>query len=144
MIAGAVFAAVLGSFTGVYGLRLLFTEREGSARLFGVLMLVVAAMFAFVLVYSVRRGRWMLVYDRGESGRSGEIIKHGKRLPAERVRALSTRTAGGGAMPRRIVVAELHDGSFEALGPSGVSTWPDHWGQNAATWMGLPFRRGTD
>jgi hypothetical protein len=47
-------------------------------------------------------------------------------------------------MPQRIVVAELHDGTFETVGPSGVSTWPDHWGQQAATWMGLPFRRSAE
>lgn len=142
IIAGIVFAVVLASFTGVYGVRLLLTETDLKAKAFGVLMLVVSAVFSSILVYSARRGRWLLVYDRGEPGRPGEIIYRGKRLPADRVRALSTRIAGGGSMPSRIVVAELHDGSFETLGPSGVSTWPDHWAQNAATWMGLPFRRG--
>ena len=43
-------------------------------------------------------------------------------------------------MPQRVVVAEMDDGTFEMLGPSGVSTWPDHWGQQAADWMGLPFQ----
>jgi hypothetical protein len=50
--------------------------------------------------------------------------------------------ASGGRMPRRVVVAELHDGTRELLGPEGVLTWADHWAQQAATWMGLPFKRG--
>jgi hypothetical protein len=142
MIAGIVFGVVIGGFAGVYGVWLLVTENDLSSKLFAVLMLLVAAVFAAILIHSARRGRWMLVYDRGEPGRPGEIIVQGKRLPAERVRAFSTKSSGGGTMPTRTVVAELHDGSVEILGPSGVSTWSDHWGQHAATWMGIPFRRG--
>jgi hypothetical protein len=110
---------------------------------FACLVLLVGGLFTWVLWYSARRGRWMIVYDRGGAGAPGEI-RHGggKRLPVARVRCLSTRHAGGSiALPHRTVVAELHDGTFEVLGPSGVSTWPDHWGQQAANWMGLPFRR---
>jgi hypothetical protein len=145
MIAGGVFATVFAVGGLGYGGRLLLTETEWSARVFGVLCLAVGALFAAVLGSCVRRGRWMIVYDRGGGvGGLGEIRYRGKRLPAERVRSLSTRHAGGSAgMPQRTMVAELHDGTFEVLGPSGVSTWPDHWGQQAATWMGLPFRRST-
>ena len=141
MIAGIIFGVVIGGYAGVYGVRLLVAENDPSSKVFGVLMLLVATLFGAILLYSARRGRWMLVYDRGEPGRPGEILYQRKRLPAERVRGFSTRGAGG-SMPRRTVVAELHDGSVEVLGPSGVSTWADHWGQHAATWMGLPFRQG--
>ena len=141
MIAGVVFGVVIGGYAGVYGVRLLITENEPSSKVFGVLMLVVATLFAAIMLHSARRGRWMLVYDRGEPGRPGEILYQGKRLPAERVRGFSTKGIGG-TTPKRTVVAELHDGSVEMLGPSGVSTWADYWGQHAATWMGLPFRSG--
>jgi hypothetical protein len=143
MIAGAVFGTVFAVGGLGYGGWLLLTQTEWSARAFSCLMLLVGAVFTYVLGSCARRGRWMIAYDRGGPGVPGEIRHGGKRLPAERVRCLSTRPAGG-SMPRRIVVAELHDGTFETLGPSGVSTWPDHWAQQAANWMGLPFRRSTN
>jgi hypothetical protein len=81
----------------------------------------------------------MIVYDRGGPGVPGEIRLNGKRLPLESVRCLSTRSAGG-STPRHMVVAELHDGKYEALGAIGFYTWTVQFGQQAATWMGLPFR----
>jgi hypothetical protein len=144
MIAGVVFAVVLGLSAGGYGGWLLLTQTTVIAWAFAGLMFVVAAVFAFVLCYSARRGRSMIVYDRGQPGAPGEIRYDGKHLPAERVRSLSTRPFGSSPMPRHVVVAELHDGTFEVLGPSGVSTWPAHYGQQAATWMGLPFRHLTE
>jgi hypothetical protein len=138
MIAGVVFAVAIGVPAGLYGGWLVLTGPELSARAFGGLMLVVAAVFGSVLWYSARRGRWMIVYDRGEAGRPGEIRCRERRIPAERVRGISTRVAG---RSDRTVIAELHDGTVEVLGPSGVSTWPAHWGQRAASWMGLPFRQ---
>ena len=103
-------------------------------------MLVVAGVFAFLPWLVLRRGRWMVVYDRGEPGVPAEIRYNGKRLPAERVRSFSTRATSGSSMPRSTVVAELHDGTYEALGPICASTWTAHYAQQAATWMGLPFR----
>jgi hypothetical protein len=145
MIAGAIFGTVFAVGGLAYGGQLLLTGTEWSARVFGCLCLLVGAVFACVLWSCVRNGRWMIVYDRGGPGAPAEIRVRKKRLPVERIRSISTRHSGGsGSMPQRIVVAELHDGTFETLGPSGVSTWPDHWGQQAATWMGLPFRRSTE
>ena len=144
MIAGGVFATVFAVGGLGYGGHLLMTDPTAGARVFACLCLLVGAVFACVLGSCVWNGRWMIVYDRGGPGAPGEIRLRGKRLPAERIRSISTRHSGGSAgNPQRIVVAELHDGTFEILGPSGVSTWPDHWGQQAATWMGLPFRQST-
>lgn len=145
MIAGAVFSVALALSAGWLGVWLLLTQTTVGARAFAGLMLVVAAVFVYVIWSSARRGRWMIVYDRGQPGVLGEIRDYERRLPAERVRSLSTRPFGGSiAMPKHTVVAELHDGTFEVLGPSGVSTWPAHWGQQAATWMGLPFRHSRE
>jgi hypothetical protein len=143
-----VFSAVLALSASGYGGRLLLTQATVMSRTVGGLMLVGAAVFACVVWSSARRGRWMIVYDRGSGrpGAAGEIRYGGGRcLPADRVRCLSTRPNGGSiAMPRRLVVAELHDGTFEAVGPSSVSTWPDHYARQAASWMGLPYRDSTD
>lgn len=140
VIAGFVFSVVFAVPTGVYGVWLLITNPVGGSRVFAGLLLLVSAVFSFVLWSSLRRGRWMIVYDRGGAGTPAEIrFNGGKRLAASRVRSLSTRSVGG-SMPKSSVVAELHDGKYEWLGPVGVSTWPVHWGQQAATWMGLPFR----
>ena len=142
MIAGGVFATVFAVGGLGYGGHLLMTDATAGGRVFGCLCLLVGAVFGCVLWSCVRNGRWMIVYDRGGPGAPAEIRFRRKRLPAERIRSISTRHSGGSAgMPQRIVVAELHDGTFEILGPSGVSTWADHWGQQAATWMGLPFRQ---
>lgn len=107
-------------------------------------LLVLAAVFAYVRLSS-RGGPWMIVYDRGRADapdKPAEIRYRGKQLAAARVRCLTTRTVGGShAVQRSLVVAELHDGTIEVLGPSGVSTWPAFFAQHAASWMGLPFRR---
>jgi hypothetical protein len=85
----------------------------------------------------------MIAYDHGEPGTPGEIRLNGKQLPVERVRCLSTRSAGG-STPRYMVVAVLHDGTYESLGAIGFLTWTAQFGQQAATWMGLPFRHSRD
>ncbi|MBC7894301.1 MAG: hypothetical protein H7066_02755 [Cytophagaceae bacterium] len=142
LIAGIVFGVVLAIPSGGYGVWLLLTDGTIGGRVFAAMLLLVSAVFTFLLWSSARRGRWMLVYDRGQPGVPGEIRHSGKRLPVERVRSLSTRSTGG-SPPRSTVVAELHDGTYESLGPIGLLTWPAYWGQQAATWMGLPFRHST-
>jgi hypothetical protein len=144
-ISGMVFGVAVALSAGGYGGWLLSKDPEATAKAFGCLMLLVGALFAYVVWYSARRGPWTIVYDRGGPSAPGEIRYDGGRLPVERVRCLSTRASGGSlVMPRLVVVAELHDGTHMALGPSGVSTWPAHYGQQAATWMGLPFRHSRD
>jgi hypothetical protein len=136
-IAGVVFAVAMMAAAGMFVVSALQTDAHG----FAVFMAGVGALFAWILVASLRGGRWLIVYDRGGDGAPAEIRHKGKCLPAERVRLLTTIDAGG-RMPRRMVVAELHDGTRELLGPTGVLTWADHWAQQAATWMGLPYQRG--
>lgn len=112
---------------------------------FGVLMFFIAAAFLAILYFSLKRGRWMVVFDRGDaaSGTLGEVrYQGGKRLSVERVRSFSTRFCGG-SPPRSTVVAELHDGTHASLGPVEIQSWAAHYAQQAATWMGLPFRPGT-
>ena len=145
MIAGFVFAVVIGGGGGAYGSYLLVTDASVGGRVFALLMLFVAAAFAWIFWTSLRRGRWVGAYDRGGPGVEGEIRFPGKHLPVARVRCISTRLSGGSpSLPRRMVVAELHDGGLEPLGPSSVSTWPEHYGQRIAMWLGLPFRHSSE
>lgn len=141
MIAGMVFASLLAVGLAAGGAWALLTETSFMARGVAGVLFLLSGVFVYVLVSTSRRGRWIVVYDRGHPGFAGEVRYQGKRLSASRIRGFSTRPGGGSiSMPRRTVVAELHDGTCEALGPNEVSTWPDHWGQKVATWMNLPFR----
>ena len=143
MLAASVFTIAIVGTAGYLSWSVLVPETPNTLgeKAFGVLMLFVAAFFAYIPWLTLKRGRWMVVFDRGEpaSGIPGEIRYQGKSLSAERVRGFSTRSCGG-SPPRSTVVAELHDGTHVGLGPIGISTWPAHYAQQAATWMGLPFR----
>ena len=135
-IAGFVFGTVFGLGGIGYGGWLLTQEPGGDAKAFGGLVLLVGLVFSIIVAASLRSGRWMIAYDRA----LGEIRYRKKTLPSVRVRCITTRPCGGGSMPNRIVTAELEDGTYETIGPSGVSTWPMHWAKQAADWMSLPHR----
>jgi hypothetical protein len=142
IVAGAIFGVVLGAGSAVFGVWMIMTQPLATLaeKGFAGLMFVLAAVFLGLMWVSLRRGRWMLVYDRGQAGVPGEIRSRGKRIPASRVRFLSTRFCGG-KMPQYSVTAELDDGSYEWLGPMRIQSWADHYAQTAAAWMNLPFRR---
>ncbi len=143
IFAASVFTAGIVGTAGYLSWSIFFPETPNTLgeKAFGGLMLFVAGFFAWIPWLTLKRGRWMVVFDRGEpaSGIQGEIRYQGKSLPAERVRGFSTRSCGG-SPPRSTVVAELHDGTPVSVGPVSISTWPAHYAQQAATWMGLPFR----
>lgn len=139
MVAALVFSVAIASSAGWLGLSVFFVQETIPEKAFRVFMLFVAAVFIYIPWLTLRKGRWMIVYDRGEPGTTGEIRYSGKRLPVEKVRSLSTRNVGG-SPPRSIVVAEFHDGTHEVLGPCGISTWPAYYAQQGTAWMGLPFR----
>ncbi len=142
IIAGAFFSVLIAGSAGWLAYTIFFIQPTTTAgeKAFGVLLLIIVAVFCYVPWPTLRHGRWMITYDRGEPGTPGEIrFNNGRRISMERVRCISTRNVGG-SPPRGSVVAELHDGTHEFLGPSGISTWPAHFGQQAATWMGVPYR----
>ncbi len=143
IVSGVIFGVLISGTSGVCGVWALLTDKTVGGRAFGVFLLLVAAFFIWIMWFSARRGRWMIVYDRGQPGSPGTIHYQKKRLSAERIRGFSTRYCGG-STPSYTVVAELHDGTHEVLGPVGISTWPAHWGQQAANWMGLPFRHSKE
>lgn len=144
MIAAWIFSIAIVGASGWMAVNLfLFTPGKTWMEIgFGLLMLLVAAVFIYIPWLTLRKGRWMVVHDRGAPGIPGEIRYQGKRLPADRVKSFSTRSCGGNP-PRSSVVVELHDGSVQYVGPIDSSTWPAHYAQQAATWMGLPFRHGS-
>lgn len=142
IVSGVIFGVGIAGTSAVCGVWALVTQKELSGRGFGVFLLLIAAFFFWLMWTTARRGRWMVVYDRGEAGRPGEILYQGKRIAAEKLKSISTRWTGGNP-PRRTVAAELNDGAVVMLGPVGISTWPDYWGQMAANWMGVPFRQSS-
>jgi hypothetical protein len=132
IVAGAIFAVAITGSAGFLGVSILFSQKQTTVaeKAFGVFMLFVAAFFVFLCWLSLRRGRWMVVYDRGEPGTPGEIRYNGKRLPVDRVRGFSTRNVGG-KMPRSSVVAELHDGTLlSLLSPLGFQPIFQQWQAN--------------
>lgn len=151
VIWGTLFGLALMAGAGFLGWRLLGQEATGSKAV-GIGMLVVAAALAGVAVWQVlgaigltraRTRSPLVVFDRGGTGGGGEIRFAGRSVAADRVRSLSTRPAEGGQtyeMLRRVVVAELHDGTEEMLGLHATSNWPAHYAQQGAQWMGLPYR----
>lgn len=145
ILAAFIFSVAISAAAGCLGMSVFLSETPTTAgeKAFAVLMLGVTAVFATILIFSLRRGRWMLVYDRGGPGAPAEIrYRQNQRLAAERVRAFSTRACGG-RTPQSTVVAELHDGTQVGLGPVSSAAWTAHYAQQAAIWMGLPFRPGT-
>lgn len=147
IIAAFIFSVAISASAGGLGVSAFVSETPTTLgeKGFGVLMFFIAAAFLAILYFSLRRGRWMVVFDRGDaaSGTPGEIRYQGrKRLAVERVRSFSTRSCGG-RPPRSTVVAELQDGTHESLGPVEIPSWAAHYAQHAAAWMGLPFRPGS-
>lgn len=147
IIAAFIFSVAISVAAGWLGVSVFVSEAPTTLgeKGFGVLMFFIAAAFLAILFFSLKRGRWMVVFDRGDatSGTPGEVRYEGsKRLPVERIRSFSTRSCGG-RPPRSTVVAELHDGTHASLGPVEIQSWAAHYAQQAATWMGLPFRPGT-
>jgi hypothetical protein len=136
---GVIFCLLIVPSAGWLGITTLRTSTAVGELAFGALMLLVASVFTYIPWTFMRKGRWMVTFDRGEPGVPGEIRYRQNRLPVHQVRSLSTRGVGG-KMPRSTVVAELHDGRHEALGPVSVQAWATHYGQHAASWMGIPFR----
>ena len=156
VIGGTLFGLVLMAGAGYLGWRLVQQAAMGSKAV-GAGMLLVAAGLAGVAVWQVlgamgltraRTRSPLVVFDRGVAGAGasaggGEIRFAGRGLAADRVRSLSTRPAEGGRtheMLRRVVVAELHDGTEEMLGLHATSNWTEHYAQQGARWMGLPYR----
>ena len=147
MVAAAIFCTAIVVSSGWLSIEIFRKYHTVGETLFGILLLIITAVFIYIPWLTIRHGRWMITYDRGvpgTPGTPGEIRRsNAKTLPTTFVRGLSTRSVGGNP-PRRTVVAELVDGTCESLGPVGISTWPAHLAQQAATWMGLPFRHSVD
>jgi hypothetical protein len=128
-----------GLMCGVGGVYLVCTETAVSSRLFAGLLLLISTFFFWLFAQNTKRGRWNVVYERGGPGVPAEIRYWGRRLAADRVRCFTTRYSGG-RVPTFAVIAELHDGTHQLAGPDAVGAWADHFGQQAANWLGLPFR----
>lgn len=142
IIAGVIFSVAIFASAGWLGISILFfpevSKSTGSLgeKAFAGLMLLVAAVFLWVVVSCLRRGRWMVVFDRQAPG---EILTNTTRVPVAQVRALSTRMSGG-RTPQSYVVAELHDGKVESVGPVASVAWGPQFAQHAAGWLGVPYR----
>ncbi|GEP43901.1 hypothetical protein [Brevifollis gellanilyticus] len=140
MIGASIFCVAIVGSAGWMAVQLLLTGESLIEKACSLLFILIVAVFLYIPWVTLRSGRFLLVFDRGEPGTPGEIRLKGKTLPVASVKCLSTRFAGGGSMPRHMVVAEMQDGTVETLGLVSVSTWPAYYGQEAANWMGLTFR----
>lgn len=136
MVSGFIFGTVLSAAGIGCGIWALTQEDGADAKGFGTFVLIIGLLFALLVVSTLRRGRVLIVYDR----ESREIRYQGKTLSADRVRTITTREFSTRSGPNYMVAAELHDGTYEIIGPTGISTWPMHWAKQAADWMGLPYR----
>lgn len=142
IIAGFVFGVLISASAGWLGVSILFfpeLAKSGGTlgeKAFAGFMLLVAAVFLWIVVSCLRRGRWMVVFDRQAPG---EIRTNTTCVPVAKVRAFSTRSVGG-KMPRSTVVVELHDGKWESVGPVDMAGWTANFAQHAANWLGVPYR----
>lgn len=140
MIAGFIFGTVLCLGLGGSGVMMIMQPGGADGKAFGGFVLLLGLLFGFLVVSILRRGRWMITYDRSpDQGTMGQIRWGKKSLAADQIRCITTNSCGGNP-PKRMVVAELQDGTYESLGPSGASTWPGYWAKQCADWMGLPYR----
>lgn len=139
MIGAAIFCVLIVSSSGWMAVQLLLTGESIGEKACSLLFILLVAVFLYIPWLTFRHGRRMIVFDRGEPGIPGEIRTNDMRLSAELVRGFSTRLAGGGAVPKRMVVAELHDGKVVTVGMVSGSTWPAYYAQKGAIWMGLTF-----
>lgn len=140
MVAGLFFGTVMSVGLGICGVFMMM-EKGNDGKFAGAFVLLLGLFFGFLMVISLKPGRWLITYDRGtgEPGSVGEIRFRKLRISADRVRCITTQSSGGNP-PKRTVSAEMHDGTYQSLGPVGSSTWPAHWAKQAADWMGLPYR----
>ena len=139
-ISGFIFGAIFG-LGGVVFAGWAFMRPETSSKVFGGLSLLVGLLFIAVVWSSLKKGPWMVTYDRGTgpTDPAAEIRYREKSIPVRDVQYLTATSAGGTGMAQYMVVAKLRSGKVEVIGPTGVSTWPYHWAKLAADWVGVPF-----
>ena len=148
-IGGTLLALVLMAGTGYGGFRLVQAEEIGY-RVLGGLLLLIAALTLLVglrdllgalgLAPSPRRP--LLTLDRGDAAGAGSVHVAGRRVGGELIRCFTSRPVESGRqgeLLRRMVVAELHDGSEVLLNLSGTPDWVAFYARQAAAWMGLPY-----
>ncbi|MES2597540.1 MAG: hypothetical protein V4662_19485 [Verrucomicrobiota bacterium] len=142
MIGASIFCVAIVGSAGWMAVQLLLTGESLAEKACSLLFFLIVAVFIYIPWLTIRGGRRVVIFDRGEPGIPGEIRLNEKSLPAASVKCLSTRSAGGGgrSMPRNMVVAEMQDGTVQTVGLVSVSTWTAHYAQEAANWMGLTFR----
>jgi hypothetical protein len=139
VVSGFIFGTVLCLGLGGSGIMMLMEPGGTDGKVFGGFVVLLGLFFGLLVVVCLRRGRWLITYDRG----TGQIHYSKKSFAADQVRCITTGSSGGNP-PQRMVGAELHDGTYEWMGPTGASTWPGHWAKQAADWMGLPYRDAWD
>lgn len=136
-IAGLTFCLIL-VVVGVAGAIWAFAQPRGDSWILGLFASAIALTFLLVMIFSVRKDPWMIVYDRA----AGEIRYRNKVLKAANVRSIMVREIGTGSqsLSNRTVFAELHNGPAEALGPTGPVASAHRWAKSAAEWMGLEYK----
>lgn len=135
-IAGFIFGSVL-CVAGVVCGTMMLLETDKSGSWFGIVAIVIGLLFGVLMFVTLRKGPWFIVYDRGSNG-DGHIRTQDKTIPLSSIHSMGAQQIGGNP-PQSMVIARLHDGKTETIGPSGTSTWPAHWAHMAAEWMGVAY-----
>jgi len=136
IIAGFIFGSVI-SLGGIgCGIWVLTQEKGGDAVGFGIFILIIGLLFLLLMITTIRRGRVLIIYDN----ESREIRWKNASLAADRIYCMTTRSSSSESGPSYMVAAQLHDGKYVVMGPTGHSTWPMHWSKQGADWLGLPYR----
>lgn len=139
MIGAAIFCVAIVGTAGWMGVQLLLTGASLTEKACSMLFFLIVAVFLYIPWLTLRSGRRVVIFDRGEPGIPGEVRLNEKTLAAGSVKCFSTRFAGG-KMPRHMVVAEMQDGTVHTVGLISGSAWAAYYAQEAANWMGLAYR----
>lgn len=136
IIAGFIFGSIISVGGIACGIWALTQQKGGDAIGFGIFALIIGLLFLLMMITTIRRGRVLIIYD----SKTREIRWNRGSLSADQIRTMTTQSFSSRSGVNYMVAAELHDGKYVAMGPTGYSTWPMHWAKQGADWLGLPYR----
>lgn len=136
LISGFIFGTVISAGGIGCGIWTLTKEKGGDAIGFGIFALVIGLLFLLLMIVTIRRGRVLIIYD--SESREIRWLKHA--LSADKIYCMTTQSFSSKSGVSYMVAAQLHDGKYVTIGPTGHSTWPMHWAKQGADWLGLPYR----
>lgn len=136
LISGFIFGLLISGGGIGCGIWVLTKEKGGDAIGFGIFALIIGLLFLILMIATIRRGRVLIIYD----SEARNIRWNRGSLSADQIACMTTQSFSSKSGLSYMVAAQLHDGKYVAMGPTGHSTWPMHWSKQGADWLGLPYR----